>query len=82
MMFEVVATVFIAAYIGLVIFGHGLLLIAILKCLRDDDDHLQRNRAGARPTAGAVAPPEQAAAVHGALPAFSVAAADRGRAPS
>jgi hypothetical protein len=33
MILEVIATAFIAAYIGLVIFGHGLLFIAILKCL-------------------------------------------------
>jgi hypothetical protein len=36
MMLELFVTVFVAAFVALVIFGHGLLFATILKCGRDD----------------------------------------------
>jgi hypothetical protein len=36
MFLEVVITLFVAAYIAIVAFGHVLLFAALLKCLRED----------------------------------------------
>jgi hypothetical protein len=47
MVLELAATVLAAAYIGIVAFGHVLLVAAILKCLRDDRARARLQKAAA-----------------------------------
>jgi hypothetical protein len=69
MIFELIVTMFIATYVGVVIVGHVLLLVAILKCLREDyfGGRLQRAMLEKRSDAGKTMMPTQAVSARNGL---------------